>query len=135
MFQVWWRLDFFMQKEINQFKRNFIWDLVMHPQNKTIIGTGWVFRNKLNENDMITRNKARLVAKWYIQAKGGDYHETYTQVAHLKVIRLVLAFPWCLYFNLNQMDVKFFFLNVFIKKRSMSRKHPITRTLKIHTMF
>jgi len=38
-----------------------------------IIGSKWVFRNKLDEDGMITRNKARLVAKGYNQDKGIDY--------------------------------------------------------------
>jgi len=38
-----------MQDELNQFKRNDVWDLVPKPEHKNIIGTKWVFRNKLNE--------------------------------------------------------------------------------------
>jgi len=39
-----------MQEELNQFhKKNDMWDLVPKPQQKNIIGTKWVFRNKLNE--------------------------------------------------------------------------------------
>jgi len=38
-----------MQEELNQFQRNDVWDLVPNPQQKNIIGTKWVFRNKLNE--------------------------------------------------------------------------------------
>jgi len=38
-----------MQEELNQFQRNDVWDLVPKPQKKNIIGTKWVFRNKLNE--------------------------------------------------------------------------------------
>ncbi len=38
-----------MQEELNQFQRNDVWDLVPKPPQKNIIGTKWVFRNKLNE--------------------------------------------------------------------------------------
>jgi len=38
-----------MQEELNQFQRNDVWDLVSKPHQKNIIGTKWVFRNKLNE--------------------------------------------------------------------------------------
>ncbi|KAK2389666.1 hypothetical protein QL285_063241 [Trifolium repens] len=38
-----------MQYELNQFQRNDVWDLVSRPAHKNIIGTKWVFRNKLNE--------------------------------------------------------------------------------------
>jgi len=52
-----------MQEELNQFQRNDVWDLVPKPPQKNIIGTKWVFRNKLNEIGVVTRNKARLVAQ------------------------------------------------------------------------
>jgi hypothetical protein len=36
-----------MQEELNKFKRNQVWKLVPRPNNRVIIGTKWVFRNKL----------------------------------------------------------------------------------------
>jgi len=54
-----------MQEELNQFQRNDVWDLVPKPPQKNIIGTKWVFKNKLNEQGEVTRNKARLVAQGY----------------------------------------------------------------------
>jgi len=41
------RWIFAMQEELNQFQRNDVWDLVPKPPQKNIIGTKWVFRNKL----------------------------------------------------------------------------------------
>jgi len=51
-----------------------------------------VFQNKLDESDIIVRNKARLVAKEYNQEEGSDYDETYTPATRLEAIRLLLAF-------------------------------------------
>ncbi|GJX97172.1 retrovirus-related pol polyprotein from transposon TNT 1-94 [Tanacetum coccineum] len=51
-----------MQEELNQFIANDVWELVPQPKNMTIIGTKWIFRNKLDENGIVSRNKARLVA-------------------------------------------------------------------------
>nr|GEV11995.1 hypothetical protein [Tanacetum cinerariifolium] len=42
---------FAMQEELNQFIANDVWELVPQPRNMKIIGTKWVFRNKLDEND------------------------------------------------------------------------------------
>jgi hypothetical protein len=61
-----------MQEELNQFQRNDVWDLVPKPQHKNIIGTKWVFKNKLNEQGEVIRNKARLVAQGYSQQEGID---------------------------------------------------------------
>ena len=54
-----------MQEELNQFERNKVWKLVPKPKNRTIIGTKWVYRNKMDWAGIVTRNKARLVAKGY----------------------------------------------------------------------
>ncbi|GJZ91732.1 hypothetical protein Tco_0663797 [Tanacetum coccineum] len=48
-----------MQEELNQFIANDVWELVPQPRNMTIIGTKWVFRNKLDENGIVSQNKAR----------------------------------------------------------------------------
>ncbi|GKC14362.1 hypothetical protein Tco_1011144 [Tanacetum coccineum] len=48
-----------MQEELNQFIANDVWELVPQPKNMKIIGTKWVFRNKLDENGVVSRNKAR----------------------------------------------------------------------------
>ncbi|KAK2443615.1 putative mitochondrial protein [Trifolium repens] len=75
-----------MEEELNQFTRNDVWDLVPKPKHKNIIGTKWVYRNKLNEQGEVTRNKARLVAQGYSQQEGIDFTETYALVARLEAI-------------------------------------------------
>ena len=56
-----------MQEELNQFERNKVSKLVPKPKNRTVIGTKWVFKNKMDEAGIVTRNKVRLVAKGYSQ--------------------------------------------------------------------
>jgi len=58
-----------MQEQLMQFQRNEVWDLVPKPENNNIIGTKWVFRNKLNEKGEVVKNKARLVAQVTINKK------------------------------------------------------------------
>ena len=48
-----------MKEEIEQIEKNKTWTLLPRPADKNVIGTKWVFRNKLDENGEITRNKAR----------------------------------------------------------------------------
>ncbi|GKB58643.1 retrovirus-related pol polyprotein from transposon TNT 1-94 [Tanacetum coccineum] len=50
-----------MQEELNQFIANEVWELVPQPRNMTIIGTKWMFRNKLDGNGIVSRNKARML--------------------------------------------------------------------------
>nr|GEV83359.1 retrovirus-related Pol polyprotein from transposon TNT 1-94 [Tanacetum cinerariifolium] len=89
-----------MQKELNQFIANDVWELVPQPRNTKIIGTKWVFRNKLDGNGIISRNKARLVAQGYNQQEGIDYNETYAPLARLESIRILLAYACALDFKL-----------------------------------
>jgi hypothetical protein len=80
-----------MQKELNNFERNQVWELVERPKSN-IIGTKWVFRNKQDEFGIVNRHKARLVAQGYTQVEGLDFGETYASVARLEAIQFLLAF-------------------------------------------
>ncbi|GJS27944.1 retrovirus-related pol polyprotein from transposon TNT 1-94 [Tanacetum coccineum] len=113
-----------MQEELNQFKTNDVWELVPNPMDMTIIGTKWVYRNKLDENSIVTRNKARLVAQGYNQQEEIDYDETYVPVARLESIRILLAYAYALDFKLYQMDVKSAFLNGFINEEVYVAQPP-----------
>jgi hypothetical protein len=94
-----------MQEELNNFTRNEVWSLVARPKQNAI-GTKWVFCNKQDENGMVTRNKARLVAQGFTQVEGLDFGETYAPVARLESIRIVIANATNHDFKLYQMDVK-----------------------------
>ncbi|GJV58684.1 retrovirus-related pol polyprotein from transposon TNT 1-94 [Tanacetum coccineum] len=113
-----------MQEELNQFVSNDVWELVPNPMDMTIIGTKWAFRNKLNENGVVSRNKARLVAQGYNQQEGIDYDETYAPVARLESIRILLAYACTLNFKLFQMDVNSEFLNGFINEEVYVAQPP-----------
>ncbi|GJQ91015.1 retrovirus-related pol polyprotein from transposon TNT 1-94 [Tanacetum coccineum] len=112
-----------MQEELNQFIANGVWELVPQPRNMTIIGTKWVFRNKLDENCIVSRNKARLIAQGYNQQEVIDYDETYAPIARLESIRILLAYDCALDFKLVQMDVKSAFLNGFINEEAPKTSH------------
>lgn len=44
--------------------------LVYRPRNHNVIGNKWVSKNKKGENDIIVRNKAKLVVQGYSQEEG-----------------------------------------------------------------
>jgi len=105
-----------MQDELQQFKKQQVWELCPLPSNKHPIGTKWVFRNKLDESGTVVRNKARLVVQGYSQEEGIDYDETFAPVARLEAIRLFLAYAVSNKFKVFQMDVKSAFLYGKIKE-------------------
>ncbi|WVZ88979.1 LOW QUALITY PROTEIN: hypothetical protein U9M48_035444 [Paspalum notatum var. saurae] len=105
-----------MHEDLENFERNHVWDLVEPPQNCRPIDTKWVFKNKQGENGMVVRNKARLVAQGFCQKEGIDYEETFSPVARLEAIRILLAFAASKGFKLQQMDIKSAFLNGFIEE-------------------
>ncbi|GJW62077.1 uncharacterized mitochondrial protein-like protein [Tanacetum coccineum] len=72
-----------IQEELLQFKLQEVWTLVELPNGKWAIGTKWVFMNKKDERGIMIKNKARLVAQGYTQAKGLDYDEMDVKSAFL----------------------------------------------------
>ena len=92
-----------MNEELDQNEKNQTWELVPRPTNKNIVGTKWVFKNKLNENGKVIRNKERLVCKGYAQVEGIDFEEIFTLIARLEAIRMVLAFSCYQNFKVYQM--------------------------------
>ncbi|GKC03580.1 ribonuclease H-like domain-containing protein [Tanacetum coccineum] len=83
-----------------------------------------VYRNTLDENGIVSRNKARLVAQGYNQQEGIDYDETYAPVARLESIRILLTIACANDFRLYQMDVKSAFLNGFINEEVYIAQPP-----------
>ena len=86
--------------------------------------TKWVFCNKQDENGVVTRNKARLVAQGFTQVVGLDFEETYVPVVRLEAIQMLLAYAAHHNFKLYQMDVKSAFLNGPIQKLVYVEQSP-----------
>jgi hypothetical protein len=100
-----------MDEELDQIEKNDTWELVPRPKNKNVIGTKWVFRNKLNEDGQVTRNKASLACKGYAQIEGIEFEEKFVPVARMEAIRLLLAYACSKNVKIYHMHVKSTFLN------------------------
>ena len=81
-----------MKEELDEIIKNDTWKLVPRPENKNVIGTKWVFKNKMNEKIEVVRKKERLVCKGYSQKEGIDYEETYAPIARLEVVIMFLEY-------------------------------------------
>nr|GEZ58183.1 copia protein [Tanacetum cinerariifolium] len=95
-----------MQEELLQFKIQNVWILVDCPKRVRPIGIKWFLKNKKDEQGIVIRNKARLVAQGYTHEEGIDYEEVFTPVARIEAIRLFLAYASVMGVTVYQMDVK-----------------------------
>nr|GEZ47800.1 retrovirus-related Pol polyprotein from transposon TNT 1-94 [Tanacetum cinerariifolium] len=100
-----------MQKELNEFERLEVWELVPRPDKVMVIILKWKYKVKLDELGGILKNKARLVARGYRQEEGIDFEESFSPVARLEAIRIFLAYAAHKNMAVYQMDVKTAFLN------------------------
>lgn len=108
-------------EELQQIEKNKTWELVPRPEDKNIIGTKWVYRNKMNEEGKNVRNKARLACKGYSQAEGIYFEEIFAPVARLEAIRMFLSFSSYKGYKVYEMDVKSAFLNVNLEEVYMEQ--------------
>ncbi|GJW56620.1 retrovirus-related pol polyprotein from transposon TNT 1-94 [Tanacetum coccineum] len=100
-----------MQDELHQFERLDVWELVPRPDGKNIIAVKWIWKNKSDADNIVIRNKSRLVAKGYKQEEGIDFEESFAPVARLEAVRMFVAFPTHKNITIFQMDVKTAYLN------------------------
>ncbi|GJV80068.1 retrotransposon protein, putative, ty1-copia subclass [Tanacetum coccineum] len=85
--------------------------LVELPPNGRTIRSKWLFKKKTDMDGKVHTFKAHLVAKGYTQTYDVDYGETFSPVAYIRAIRILLAIAAFYDYEIWQMDVKTTFLN------------------------
>ena len=100
-----------MKIEMDSMYINQAWTLVDPPEGITPIGCKWIFKKKTNMEGNVITYKVRLVAKGYRQKQGVDYDETFSPVAMLKSIRILLAIAPHYDYEIWKMDLMIAFLN------------------------
>nr|GEX58959.1 hypothetical protein [Tanacetum cinerariifolium] len=100
-----------MNVEMKSMKGNDVWVLVELPPNARTVGSKWFFKKKTDMDGAVYIFKARLVAKGFTQTYGVDYEETFSPVADIRAIRILIAIAAYYDYEIWQMDVKTAFLN------------------------
>jgi hypothetical protein len=100
-----------MNTELDALAKNHTWSLVDLPAHVKPIGSKWVYKIKHKADGSIERYKARLVAKGYNQVEGIDYFDTFSPVAKLTTVRVLIALASINNWFLHQLDVNNAFLH------------------------
>ena len=100
-----------MKSELDSIYSNKVWDLVKAPNDIKPVGCNWVYKRKRGIDGKVETFKTRLVTKGYTQKEGIDYDETFSSIAMLKSIRILLSIAAHYDYEIWQMDVKTVFLN------------------------
>ncbi|XP_010520606.1 PREDICTED: uncharacterized protein LOC104799663 [Tarenaya hassleriana] len=100
-----------MDVELKSLTGNGTWSVVSLPKDKKPVGCKWVYKIKRNPDGTVERFKARLVAKGFTQQEGVDFIDTFSPVAKLVTVKLLLALAATQKWSLTQMDVTNAFLH------------------------
>nr|GEW40535.1 retrotransposon protein, putative, Ty1-copia subclass [Tanacetum cinerariifolium] len=105
-----------MNVEMQSMKDNEVWVLVELMPNGKTVGSKWIFKKKTDMDGVVYTYKACLVAKGNTHTPGIDYEETFSPVADIRAIRILIAIAAYYDYEIWQMDVKTTFLNGYLNE-------------------
>ena len=97
--------------EFEALEANGTWDIESLPPGKNVVGCKWVHTIKYNADGTVERPKSRLVAQGFTQQEDLDFIDTFSPVAKLTSVKLLLALTASKGWFLNQMGVSNAFLH------------------------
>ena len=87
------------------------WKTIYHSFSCKHVRCKWVFKKKLKFDGAIDKYKANLMAKGYTQNEGEYFFDTYSPVATITTIWVLLSLVASYGLRAHQMDVKMAFFN------------------------
>jgi hypothetical protein len=100
-----------MNEKYHSLMANDTWDLGPLLKGRKLVKCKWVYETKYASDGSVERHKAQLVSKGFSQVEGIYYNETFSPVAKMNSIRLVLALIASHKWEFHQIDVKYAFLH------------------------
>eukprot|EP00253_Pinus_taeda_P031781 PITA_31781 len=105
-----------MVEEYNSIMVNDVWGVVPRPQDRSVVGSRWIYKIRYTAEGSVEKYKAKFVAKGYAQKEGINYEETFASVASYTSIRTMTSLAAQMGWEIHQMDVKTTFLNGVIEE-------------------
>nr|GEY09552.1 retrotransposon protein, putative, Ty1-copia subclass [Tanacetum cinerariifolium] len=102
--------------QMQSMQDNQVWHLVDIPPNAKTVRSKWLFKKKTGMDGNVHTFKARLVVNGYTQTYGIEYKETFSPVADIRAIRILVAIIVCYDYEIWQMYVKSVFLNGYLNE-------------------
>nr|GEY29220.1 hypothetical protein [Tanacetum cinerariifolium] len=112
-----------MNVEMQSTKDNEVWDLVDLTPNGKTVDSKWLFKKKTDMDGVVHTYKACLITKGFTQTSWIDYEETFSPIADIRVIRIIIAIAAFYDYEIRQMDVKTAFLNEYLSKEGVKSYH------------
>ncbi|GKA55324.1 retrotransposon protein, putative, ty1-copia subclass [Tanacetum coccineum] len=103
-----------MNAEMQSMKDNQVWCLVDRPPNCKTVRSKWLFKKNTDMDGIVHTYKSCLVAKGFTQTYRVDYEETFSPIADIRAIRILVAIAAFYDYEVWQKDVKTAFLNGYL---------------------
>ena len=92
-----------IRSELISLENHSTWEVVKRPENARVIPTRLVFKRKFNEDGSVSRHKARMVVKGFMQ---GPIEDTYAPVVYFTSVRIAIAIAVQKGLKLHQLDIR-----------------------------
>ncbi|KAH9464516.1 hypothetical protein Pst134EB_033278 [Puccinia striiformis f. sp. tritici] len=100
-----------IESELGNMNKHNVWTVVPLTKDMHPLSTTWVFRRKTDQDGNLTKFKARLCVRGFLQREGRDYTDVFSPTGRLTSLRILLTLCALNNFEVHQMDVKCAFLN------------------------
>jgi hypothetical protein len=75
-----------MMKEYASIMKNDVWEVVLRPENKRVVGSKWIYKVNHATDGRMDKYKSHIMDKAFSQQEGFDYEETFAPVARYSLI-------------------------------------------------